>query len=198
MSRIVLCALIGAACAAAITGCTTVRESYPGRDPHHVWTAMRAVAETPEYSDWRLRRNNVWHDPNQTRMEVYRELERSHRRPGARPLLEQRTYRFQIVLEDEPEPTARFVARSFGIPIEARTEANRYFAEVWRMLQSPDLVPPPPAGPLREDRLDDLRLEPDAPPAADAPQAEPPAAPVEEPPPPPPVDIEDLLDEPGC
>ena len=35
--------------AVVCAGCTSQRQSYPGHDPGVLWTAMMAVADTPDY-----------------------------------------------------------------------------------------------------------------------------------------------------
>ncbi|HRP61888.1 MAG TPA: hypothetical protein PK400_01195 [Phycisphaerales bacterium] len=116
------------------SGCTTLRESYPDHAPAHVWTAMKAVAESPEYDDWWVSSNNVWVDEASSRIEVHRRVDRSLRRPLARPLREEREWRFQITLTSHDPPTVNFLSRGFGVPMHARIEAERYFADVRRML----------------------------------------------------------------
>lgn len=115
-------------------GCTTLRESYPDHAPAHVWTAMKAVAESPEYDDWWVSSNNVWVDEANSRIEVHRRVDRSLRRPLARPLREEREWRFKITMASLDPPTVSFVSRGFGVPMHARIEAERYFADVRRML----------------------------------------------------------------
>lgn len=125
----VMIAVLGVA-----SGCTTLRESYPDHAPAHVWTAMKAVAESPEYDDWWVSSNNVWVDEANSRIEVHRRVDRSLRRPLARPLREEREWRFQITLTSHDPPTVNFLSRGFGVPMHARIEAERYFADVRRML----------------------------------------------------------------
>ena len=100
--------------AAAATGCTTVTETFPDHDAEQVWTTLVAVAQTPSYDDpdpaerWIVRRNDAWIDPSANRIEVYRLLRRTLHLPGTRPQNQAREWRFQIVFQPEPVPTATF------------------------------------------------------------------------------------------
>jgi hypothetical protein len=123
-------------------GCTSVQQGFPGETSESVWKAMCAVAETPDYvSDpdparrWVLTKNEVFVDDEALRIEIFRELDRVLHRPGARPLREQRTWRFRIELEEkENTPVATFFSRGFAIPLKAQDEAARYYDDVWKLL----------------------------------------------------------------
>jgi len=123
-----------------MAGCTTVKEVFPREDPGHVWTALVAVAETPDYSDpdpsrrWFVKENHVWVDEERGRIEVYRELDRIRHLTSTTPLRENRTWRFQILFEGGDPPQAVFVSRGWGVPMQAHDEGRRYFADVWAML----------------------------------------------------------------
>jgi hypothetical protein len=124
-----------------LTGCITCRETFAGHDADHVWTAMVAVAKTPDYNDkaynkrWTVRENNVWVNDEERRIEIQRRLERTLYRAGAKPLHEQRDWKFQVTMTDLDPPQAKFTSREIGVPSHAWDEAARYFGEVWDMLQ---------------------------------------------------------------
>jgi len=98
------------AMAVSMTGCTTVLESFPGEDPGHVWTALVAVAQTPDYSDadpaerWMVKENHVYVDEPNARIEIYRELDRVLHRARTTPVREERTWKFQILFDPEDRP----------------------------------------------------------------------------------------------
>jgi hypothetical protein len=119
---------------AAAGGCTSVDRSFDGYGRDQVWTAMVAAAETPAYVDWKVATNDVWVDEADRRIEIYRNLRRVLYRPGADPLRETRTWRFEVRLDEGDPPTAIFVSRGAGLPTDAQHEANRYFLDVQDLL----------------------------------------------------------------
>jgi hypothetical protein len=138
----------------SLTGCTTIVETFPDEDPAHVWTALVAVAETPDYSStdpaerWFVKENDVYVDEENARIEIYRELDRVLHRARTNPIREQRTWKFQIIFEPEPAPpTAYFTSRRLGVPMQAADEAHRYFADVWALLGGSGLMESEPAPP---------------------------------------------------
>ena len=113
------------------------------------------MAETPDYESdedpgrrWTVRTNDVWIDTEQSRIEIYRQLDRILHRPGSKPLRENREWRFRIVFLTEPEPTVTFTSRGFEVPSHAQDEADRFFEDVRAILEGAtpveDLVTPPP------------------------------------------------------
>ena len=126
-----------------LAGCTSFREEFPGQDVPQLWTALVAVAETPDYSDddpdkrWIVQENDVWVDEENARIEVYRKVHRLLHRARTEPLLENRTWRFQVVMEQSDPPTAEFVSRGFAVPTHATMEAERFFEDVWSILGGP-------------------------------------------------------------
>lgn len=121
---------------AFLTGCTTVEESYAGRNASQVWTAMVAVAESPEYyPDWFIMTNDVWADDTTGRIEIHRVIERDVIKPRMKPQHQKRTWQNQIYLiEDETGPLVTFRSRGWGVPVLARQEAENYFADIWEIL----------------------------------------------------------------
>ena len=126
--------------AAPMTGCTTVRETFNYQRADQVWTALVAVARTPDYSSdnpderWFVKENQVWLDPENSRIEIYRELDRVLHRARTAPLREHRRWLFRITLEGTTPPRAEFISRGWGVPMKAKIEGERYFADVWEML----------------------------------------------------------------
>jgi hypothetical protein len=131
-----------------LAGCTTVKQEFHGHDPGHVWTAMQAVAQNPEYRDWHVVENHVHVDPAEARIHIYRILERSYVKPGSRPWDEEVDWRFHVVMEDVDPPTARFHTRGLVIPTRAQNEGRRFFAEVRRLLHAEGAVMQPRRDPV--------------------------------------------------
>jgi len=135
-------------------GCTTVKETFPREDPGHVWRTLVAVAHTPDYDDpdpasrWFVKENRVWVDRERGRIEIYRELDRMRHLTSVTPRREQRTWRFQVLYEGGQPPSATFVSRGIGVPMQAHEEGRRYFDDVWAMLAGAgDMAAPEPPQP---------------------------------------------------
>ena len=126
--------------ALAASGCATVEEVFYGAAPEAVWTALVAVAETPDYRDldptkrWLVRENHVRADETTRTIEIYRELDRVLHRPRTQPLREEQTWRFRVVMIADAPPTVTFISRGWGIPMKAVAEGDRYFADVRDLL----------------------------------------------------------------
>ena len=128
-------------------GCTTVRETFAGHDPDQVWTALKAVANSPSggYSTgepddrWTVRENRVWADEPGGRIEIYRALERELYQPGGavEPLHQERTWKLRVRMIERDPPTVEFTSRQWGGPAHAWDEAARYFEEVREILGEP-------------------------------------------------------------
>lgn len=123
-------------CLVLLAGCTTNRQTFEGQDADELWTAMVAVAKTPNYSHgeprdrWTMRENQVWVDEEANRIEVFRRLERVLYRPASKPLHQDREWKFQVMLERRDPPVVMFKSRNAGVPSHAWDEADRFFAEV--------------------------------------------------------------------
>ena len=117
-----------------IGGCTSMGETFERYSADQVWKAMVAVANSPGYDDWKISANDVWVDEPNRRIEIYRELRRVLYRADAPPHREDRTWRFEVILEQSNPPQARFTSRGFSVITEARAESRRYFAEVYDVL----------------------------------------------------------------
>ncbi len=139
----------------AACGVTERRQLMPGRDQEQVWSAMTAVAQTPDYymqsedvtQRWIVVENNVWIDDETHRMEVQRRLERELHQPRSPVRHETREWKFEIALEQPKpskggEPVMLFRTRNSGVPAHAWEEAERYFDEVEKFLGP---MPPPTA-----------------------------------------------------
>lgn len=133
-------ALVALGC---LCGCTSIKQSFPGHAPQHVWAAMVAVARTPNYESpdpdktWTVVTNEVRLYEPEARIEIFRRLFRSVPRLGAEPQSQQREWRFQIRLESSDPPAATFVSRGGSVPMHAHAEAERYFADVRSLLRVP-------------------------------------------------------------
>lgn len=159
--------------APSLLGCTRLRESFPGQAPEHVWRALVAVAESPDYDHpdptrrWFVVENDVWLDEAEARIEIYRRLRRDVHRSGSGPHREDRTWRFGVRLEATDPPEATFVSRDWGVPMQALDEARRYFADVRGLLRGP-----PGEEMTDDDLLDALGLD-DSPPPSSQPETMP-------------------------
>ena len=144
-----LCVSVSLWFALLSAGCSTQREVFTDRPSDEVWTAMKAVAETPDYAQgepadrWTVRRNNVWVDDESRRIEIERRIEHAYHQPGSKPLQEERAWKFTIRLESNDPPTALITSRGFGVPAHAWGEADRYFSEVWEVLRAERPAKPP-------------------------------------------------------
>ena len=138
--------LLYAAVLAALSGCVSVRETFTGHDPDQVWTAMKAVANAPDYAKgepadrWTVRENSVWVDEAGNRIEIFRRLERQLYEPGTSPQHQERQWKLRVQLEQREPPTAKFTSRQWGVPAHTWDEASRYFAEVREILGEPNEV----------------------------------------------------------
>jgi hypothetical protein len=159
----VLRAMLPAACFVGLLGgCATESATFEGRPRDQVWTAMVAVAEQPEYTDWRMLDNLVAVDPEQEKIVIYRALRRVAVRPGADKVRQDREYQFEISLEPEnpkhPDAPAKVVFATLQpiMPARLTDEAERYFASVAELLGEVKETPRPkplatePPGNVRE------------------------------------------------
>ena len=124
-----------------LAGCTSSRESFPGYARAEVWEAMVDVARAPSYAHlapeerWAVRRNDVWVDNVNRRIELHRRLVRERSEPNVRPRREERTLQLQIALDPQSDPPTA-LARSVGtgLPAHAWEAIDRYFDGVWEDL----------------------------------------------------------------
>jgi hypothetical protein len=124
--------LLAVCLVALLSGCTTMERSFPNQTKDQVWSAMVAVAERPEYKDWKVLENNVYANDAAKRIEVSRVVHRELWLPGGgnNPRYERRDWKFTITLLPEEPPTIDFVSRSWAVPMHARDEAVRYLDDV--------------------------------------------------------------------
>lgn len=135
MSRSTVTVVVAALCSVFLLGgCTTVRQDFPGVPSDQVWTAMVAVAQSPQYDEWTLIENEVWVDEDQQRIEVYRRTMRTLYQPVSKPQTQDRTWRFQVHLAPGSPPEAKFISRGMAVPAHAKDEGKRYFDDVLELL----------------------------------------------------------------
>lgn len=133
-------ACLAAAASACIGGCASQSETFTGKNPEQVWTALVAVAKTPDYRDpdpakrWTVRENNVWVDDAEHRIEIQRKLERDLHNPASNPRHEDREWKIQVTMKPSDPPKAEFMVRNISVPAHEWDEAARYFNQVWEVL----------------------------------------------------------------
>jgi hypothetical protein len=128
-------ALLGALLVAAFgTGCASQSTTFPDRPRNQVWTAMVAVAENPDYPDWRLVDNEVAVSPDADRILIHRRVRRNLIEPGSPMRQQDRDWVFEIRLFDTEPPKAVFSSPTMVVPVWLRQEADRYFRSVRELL----------------------------------------------------------------
>ncbi len=115
-------------------GCTTVHQEFAGLPSDQVWTALVAVAQSPNYDDWTVTDNDVWVDEAAQRIEIFRRLRRVIQQPAYKAWRENREWRFQVIFEPTDPPLATFTSRGLGVPSHAQHEGERYFQDVLELL----------------------------------------------------------------
>lgn len=127
-----------------MTGCTTRTQVFEGYDDDKLWNAMLATAKAPAYDDWKVMDNQVFAEPGEKSIEVYRVLRRTSMHPDSATTTEERDWRFRILLTHEeakgaatPGTMVNFTARQFAVPAHVWKEADRYFAQVRVALDQP-------------------------------------------------------------
>ena len=114
-----------------LCGCTSVQREFLGSPSDQVWTAMVAVAQSPDYDDWTVTQNDVWVDDASQRIEIYRRMRRVIHQPAYKARRENREWRFQVIFQP---PVATFTSRGMGVPAHAQEEAEHYFDDVLDLL----------------------------------------------------------------
>ena len=161
------------AAAMLLAGCVSSRETFEGRDPDQVWTAMVAAARTPDYREpeeepaWIVRENEVWVDEANSRIEIFRRIERDYYKPASRHIHNDREWKITVAMTDRNPPAAKFTVRQLSIPSYAWEEARRYFDQVHAILgiapsaaKSNDAAPTPPSTQPADSKIDIESLEP--------------------------------------
>ena len=152
-----------------VTGCSSVTETFPDHSPEQVWTALTAVAETPDYRDpdpakeWFVKENHVWVDEAAGQIEIYREIDRILHRAGTRPERQFRSLKLQVLFEAHPVPTATMTARHADIPTRAQAEMARYFDDVRELLNGSQMLSGPDDEPAPAPAPDPQPVDPAAP-----------------------------------
>ena len=126
-------------------GCTTnLQRTYPKTNRSLLWTAMVAVAESPEYqaenvlNRWIVVENNVNANASLGIIEVRRILARSLQLPLQEVQNDRRNILFTVYLLPGELPTLKFVSLgSQMIPARGVNESERYFTAVEEMLEPP-------------------------------------------------------------
>ncbi len=139
----------------AAAGCRVQERAYPGHAPAAVWTAVRAVAETPEYATvdptdrWNVDRNEVLLDEAAGRLEIHRVLSRTHLRTRGDRFVEHRRWKLGVTVSPmgaavatdvAAAPTGaivRLASRGPAIPMQVHLEAERFFDQVSELLAAP-------------------------------------------------------------
>jgi hypothetical protein len=136
----------------AAAGCRVQERAYPGHTPAAVWTAVRAVAETPEYETgpaadrWNVDLNEVQLDEDAGRLEIHRVLSRTHLRTRGDRFIEQRRWKLGVSVTPLAAEEAggeaggamvRLASRGPAIPTRVHLEAERFFDQVAELLAAP-------------------------------------------------------------
>ena len=140
----------------AAAGCRVQERAYPDHAPATVWAAVLAVAESPDYATgasvdrWNVDRNEVLLDEAAGRLEIHRELSRTHLRTRGDQFLERRRWKLGVTVssmapgqpaaDDAAPPTGaivRLASRGPAIPMQVHLEAERFFDQVSELLAVP-------------------------------------------------------------
>jgi hypothetical protein len=128
--------------AISLAGCSTpMQHTFPNADRSHLWTAMVATANAPEYNDdgiqgrWIVVENDVDANPDQARIDVRREITRILHLPRQKDQHDRREVKFSVYLLPTNPPTIEFISKStYFIAVRGEIEATRYFSAVNQML----------------------------------------------------------------
>ena len=125
-------------------GCSTPTRTWEGVDHSMVWTAMVAVANSPEYrSDnprrrWFVTQNDVSTNEQTGSIEVHRTLRRTLKLPRQREQHDTRELFFEISLSPTLPPTITFEVLSMQlVPVRTIEEAELFFEQVELLLTRP-------------------------------------------------------------
>lgn len=125
-----------------LAGCASRSAVFPDRPREQVWTAMVAVAERPDYADWRMLENEVAVEPEVSRILIYRTLRRDLVTPGIPVRRQDREMQIEIRLLETDPPQAVFATTVATLPARVDEEATRYFQSVRELLGEPPPLPP--------------------------------------------------------
>ena len=125
-----------------LCGCS-MEGRFPGFTDDQVWTAMKAVAQQPDYDSahytkrWTIVDNFVHIDEETHVIEIDRSLERVLQRPMTRPLHQTASWIFTVDLIREDPPGVMIHNRGFSLPTKFQFEAKRYFSDMRTLLDGP-------------------------------------------------------------
>ena len=123
-------------------GCSSsMQRTYPSVERSHLWTAMIASADSPEYSSedfrkrWIVLENEVELNPRQGQIDVKRIIHRSLQLPRQRAQRDRKDVSFSVYLLPTNPPTIEFISHnSTYIPVHNLNESERYFDAVEALL----------------------------------------------------------------
>ena len=125
-------------------GCSTPERTWAGHSRDVVWTAMLAVAQSPEYDHqnakqrWQVLENDVNQDSNAGIIKVRRTIRRAIRLPRQEVQRDFREIIFQVVLLPKEPPVTVFEALSFQyVPVRSVEESTRFFNQMDELLSRP-------------------------------------------------------------
>ncbi|MBC8203461.1 MAG: hypothetical protein H8E91_06485 [Planctomycetes bacterium] len=128
--------------AIVLAGCSTpIQRTYPHVDQSHLWTAMVATADSPEYGSedlskrWIVLENEVEINPSRGQIDVKRIIYRSYQLPRQKPERDSRDVLFSVYLLPTNPLTLEFINHNATFfPVRGKAEAQRFFDGVDQML----------------------------------------------------------------
>ena len=136
MRRFYLCIVL-----ICLGGCSAPERTWTGHKRDVVWTAMLAVAQSPEYGHqnskqrWQVLENDVNQDSSSGIIKVRRTIRRAFRLPRQEVQHDFRELIFQVVLLPKEPPATVFEELSFQyVPVRSTEEAARFFNQMDRLL----------------------------------------------------------------
>ena len=131
----IICSLLFGGCA------TTMQQSYPQVDQHHLWTAMIAAAKSPTYTSsdprnrWVVGENAVEVYLRKAQIDVKRTIHRTLQLPRQRPQRDRRDVWFSVYLLPTHPLKIEFISHTDTLfPNRNVKESNRYFSDVESIL----------------------------------------------------------------
>jgi|TARA_B100000315_G_scaffold209660_1_gene205543 site-specific DNA-cytosine methylase len=125
-----------------LASCSTPQQSWPNQSKEVVWTAMVAVANSPDYGApdprkrWIVVKNKVDANSQTGKILVNRTIARSLQLPLQIEQNEERSWLFDIQLLPNQIPTVTFdTVKQPMVPAQVHDEANRYFEQINELIQ---------------------------------------------------------------
>jgi hypothetical protein len=125
-----------------LQSCTTPQHAWPKQSKEIVWTAMVAVANSPDYDAtdprkrWIVVENKVDANSQTGIILVNRTIARSFQLPLQKEQHEERHWFFDIRLLPNQTPTVTFdTVKQSMIPAQVHDEADRYFEQINELIQ---------------------------------------------------------------